>query len=126
MRFGKKPQAEEHVNIIEKIITDIVNNLQGCKLMELITEISSIILNENRTTINLNHDDYMDLINLNSMSNSEKVQFVIDTVNEMISKGKLVGLGYTLDKGNYHDKMFLLPKGSSFKYRSKNRELTNE
>jgi hypothetical protein len=112
--------VDKNLTILERIIVDIVNRKQGCKLMELIVEITNIVINNKQADIDMNDTEgFLDLCNFESLSTSAKVNLLLDTVIKLISNNKLIGLHYKLNIGNYHEKMFILPKGSSFKYLSK-------
>lgn len=121
MRFGKKQITEKDtLNILEKVIVNIVSDKQGCKLMELITDITNAILNEKRLPITISESaEYPELLRFNSSDTNEKVNTLLDTIIGLVDKNKLVALHYKLGIGNYHEKMFILPKGSSFKILSR-------
>lgn len=121
MRFGKKQITEKDtLNILEKVIINIVSDKQGCKLMELITDITNAILNEKRLPITISESaEYPELLRFNSSDTNEKVNTLLDTIIGLVDKNKLVALHYKLGIGNYHEKMFILPKGSSFKILSR-------
>lgn len=121
MRFGKKQITEKDtLNILEKVIVNIVSDKQGCKLMELITDITNAILNEKRLPITISEStEYPELLRFNSSDTNEKVNILLDTIIGLVDKNKLVVLHYKLGIGNYHEKMFILPKGSSFKILSR-------
>lgn len=121
MRFSKKQITEKDtLNILEKVIVNIVSDKQGCKLMELITDITNAILNEKRLPITISEStEYPELLRFNSSDTNEKVNILLDTIIGLVDKNKLVVLHYKLGIGNYHEKMFILPKGSSFKILSR-------
>jgi len=115
-----RPLIDDNLTILERIIIDIVNRKQGCKLMELIVEITNIVINNKQANIDMDDTKgFLDLCNFESLGTSAKVNLLLDTVIKLISNNKLIGLHYKLNVGNYHEKMFILPKGSSFKYLSK-------
>ncbi len=127
MRFGKKPSDETQLTILEKIIVDIVTQRQGCKLMDLIVEITNIIGNETRSNVDLkDYSKFLEISEFEALATHDKVNTLLDTITGLISKNKLIGLHYKLGVGNYHEKMFILPKGSSFKYLNKKELSSNE
>ena len=130
MRFGKKQVAvQDNLSTLEKVIIDIVNQKQGCKLMELIVDIANIIANENRSSIDFTeYDKFKEILEFNVMTTDEKVTILLDTITGLISNNKLIGLHYRIGSGsgNYHEKMFILPKGSGFKYLNKKEGVSNE
>jgi len=122
MTYLKKSTTISHMEILDKLIIDVVEQKEGCKLMELIVGLSDIIKNENLTNIKFeDHLEYVKLINLIQQSISDQTNIIYDKVINLIKTGNLVGISYNLKSKTYSDKIFILPKGTGFKYILKNK-----
>lgn len=123
MAYPKKTAVTSNMEIIDKVIIDIVENKGGCKLMDLIVGLSDVVRNQNLTNIKFDKfDDLHKLIILVQQSTDVLTNTIFDKVIQLIKTGRLVGISYTLQNQSFSEKMFILPKGTSFKYILKNKE----
>jgi hypothetical protein len=79
------------MKLLSEVITELVEESQGIKMVELATRIVVKLSNEGR---NVTGDD------------------IINTIDEMEGKKELVVLGYVLPQMDYRLKRFILPKGT--------------
>lgn len=123
MAYPKKTSTISNMEIIDKLIIDIVEQKEGCKLMELVVGLSCIIKNESLTNVPFtNFEEYSKLVTLIQQSLENQESTIFDKVTNLIKTGHLVGISYNLKSKMHSEKMFILPKGTSFKYILKNKE----
>lgn len=118
MRYAtKKEPVTAHLDIIEKLIIDVVEQKEGCKLIDLAIGLGEILKNENLTNIKFDkHEDYVQLITLIQKPLNEQINIIFDKLTELVKNGYLIGISYNLKNKMSAEKMFILPKGTSFKY----------
>lgn len=87
---------EEKIELIKQKIIETVSQLQGCKDIELLVRVTEWLFTQNE-------DLPIDFV----------VQgFVLGLIEELIKKGELIEIRYSLPMMDYRDKSLLLPKGS--------------
>mgnify|MGYP003608855914 CR=1 FL=1 len=96
MRYAtKKEPVTAHLDIIEKLIIDVVEQKEGCKLIDLAIGLGEILKNENLTNIKFDkHEDYVQLIALIQKSLNEQVNIIFDKLTELVKNGYLIGISY--------------------------------
>ena len=116
------------LNLINKLIQIIVSSKQGCKVAELIVELSEIVYMKKienyfkENSIQLETEDQFALIDLYS-SQSFDAYIMVDVLEEMKSNGDIVYIDYTLPAMDYKVKTILFPPDTKvYTYDDKERD----
>lgn len=101
-------------HLLKKAINNFLSDCQGCKLTELVCDLSSLFYNKEYDKI-LDSNDVLELLELLSFISSSQNfgELLIKAIDEMIDHKEVSVVVYTLPSMSYREKLFLLPKNSN-------------
>ena len=98
-------------SIIKEVIINLVEDLQGCKLTELITNLIIVIQEHNiESFIKTKKTNEFKLLLIDLYSTDIDTDFIINLLEELCETGEIICINYTLPSLLYKNKTFILPK----------------
>lgn len=96
--------------LIKRLVIDLVADLQGCKLTELIVEVLSAILEKKiQDIISISDHDKLLIIEIYNEPQYSRSNIILELIEHMIDTGDLICINYELNKLPDRIKSFVLP-----------------
>lgn len=99
------------MDMIKELIIKIINDKQGCKLVELSVTLAETLFNNKNHENNFEKThEKLQLLEYLDKTSDQQLDIITNSIDELIKEKELVAIQYNLAGMEYKDKAFILPK----------------